>query len=66
MLARWQTLVASIDFSALFFPLQREDGSIAWWGKSLFWPYHLTLRSKLAVQQLYSTENPYDKVAEGW
>lgn len=46
--------------------LQRQDGSIAWWGKSLFWPYHAALRSKLAVQKLYSTENPYDKIMEGW
>ncbi|KAK9825601.1 hypothetical protein WJX74_009074 [Apatococcus lobatus] len=45
---------------------KRQDGSIAWWGKGLFWPYHVVLRSKLAVQKLYSTENPYDKILEGW
>jgi hypothetical protein len=59
--------------SRMFFPpchlttvMQRADGRIAPWGLALWWPYHLALRSKLALQRRLTTEPAWNKIADGW
>jgi hypothetical protein len=41
---------------------KKEDGSISTVGFALFWPYHIALRTKLALQRRYSTEAAWNKI----
>ncbi|KAK9809886.1 hypothetical protein WJX72_001063 [[Myrmecia] bisecta] len=45
---------------------KRADGSIAWWGMALFWPYHVGLQTKLWIYRQVATEPSYTCVAPGW
>ena len=45
---------------------KQSSGAVAWWGWGLFWPYHLSLQTKLWVQRQYSVEPVWNQITDGW
>eukprot|EP00873_Tetraselmis_striata_P024639 jgi/Tetstr1/444903/TSEL_003354.t1 len=41
-------------------------GGFRWWSYPVWWPYHLGLTLKLAVQQSVQSEDIYNPVGKGW
>lgn len=70
-LSSYTVSVAQLHCNPIADPLcalsqQRPNGVISWWGLGLWWPYHVALRTKLAVHRRISTEPAWNKVAHGW
>lgn len=46
---------------------KQPSGRIAWWAWPLFWPYHLSLQTKLWIQRQTSKEPVWNQIGdEGW
>ena len=46
--------------------MQRRDGSIRPLALALLWPYHLGLRTKLALQRAHSSEPAFNALGSSW